>query len=88
MKLFVANADTVKIFTSGNSQAIRLPKKYRLPGDRARIERKGMQLIITAEEDVWDRFDRGMAGLAKTGFLKELAREQPARADVRGKIFP
>jgi antitoxin VapB len=82
----VATADTVRIFTSGNSQAIRLPKKYRLAGQTARIERKGTSLVITPEEDVWARFDRGVAGLA--GVWDGVERNQPATPKPRGNIFP
>ncbi|MFZ4775279.1 MAG: antitoxin [Terrimicrobiaceae bacterium] len=86
MKLAIANADTVRIFTSGNSQAIRLPKKFRLPGQTARIERKGKSLVITPEEDVWARFDRGVAGLAVV--WEGFDRKQPKSPDRRGDIFP
>jgi len=85
MKMAPTNADTVKIFTSGNSQAIRLPKKFRLPGQTARIERKGKSLVITPEEDVWVRFDRGVEGLA--GLWEALERNQPEAPDQRGGIF-
>ena len=86
MKLATMNADTVKVFTSGNSQAIRLPKKYRLAGQTARIERKGKRLIITPEEDVWARFERGVAGLA--GLWDGVERAQPKSSDRRKDIFP
>ena len=29
---------TAKVFKHGNSQAVRLPKEFRLPGDRVRLE--------------------------------------------------
>ena len=86
MKLAPATADTVRIFTSGNSQAIRLPKKYRIAGQTARIERKGKSLIITPEEDVWARFERGVAGLA--GLWDGVERAQPKSPDRRKDIFP
>ena len=88
METSAAKNERVKIFISGNSQAIRLPKKFRLPGQTARIERKGKSLIITPDEDVWARLARGIEGLAKTGFWKEFARDQPAKADSRRRIFP
>jgi antitoxin VapB len=84
MKL--ATFDTVRIFTSGNSQAVRLPKKYRLAGQTARIERKGTSLVITPEEDVWVRFERGLAGLA--GGWSGFERKQPKAPDSRGQVFP
>ena len=80
------NADTVKVFTSGNSQAIRLPKRFRLPGQTAHIERKGKSLVITPEEDVWVRFERGVAGLA--GVWEGFNRKQPKAPDRRADIFP
>ena len=86
MKLATRNVDTVRIFTSGNSQAIRLPKKFRLSGQTARIERKGNRLVITPEEDVWARFDRGVAGLA--GLWDGFERGQPETPDQRGDVFP
>lgn len=78
--------DKVKIFTSGNSQAIRLPKKFRLPGQTARIKRHGKSLVITPEEDVWVRFDRGVAGLS--GIMAEFKREQPDKNDRRKSFLP
>ena len=78
--------DKVKIFTSGNSQAIRLPKKFRLSGQTARIQRRGKSLLITPEEDVWARFDRGVAGLS--GAMADFKREQPDRPDRRKSLLP
>jgi virulence-associated protein VagC len=46
-----ATIDRVRIFTSGNSQAIRLPKKFRIPGQTAHVKRQGRSLLITPEED-------------------------------------
>jgi antitoxin VapB len=86
MSLAPATADTVRIFTSGNSQAIRLPKKYRIVGQTARIERKGKSLVITPEEDVWARFERGVRGLA--GLWDGIERNQPKSPDCRKDIFP
>jgi antitoxin VapB len=76
----------VRIFTSGNSQAIRLPKKFRLPGQTARIKRHGKSLVITPEEDVWVRFDRGLAGLS--GVMADFKREQPDKPDRRKSFLP
>lgn len=81
-----ATPDRVRIFTSGNSQAVRLPKKFRLPGQTARICRQGRSLIITPEEDAWERFERGVAGLSRV--MDSFRREQPARPDRPGDLFP
>ena len=81
-----ATIDRVRIFTSGNSQAIRLPKKFRIPGHTARVKRQGRSLLITPEDDAWERFDRGIAGLA--GMMRDFQRAQPDATDHRRSIFP
>ncbi|MXW46391.1 MAG: AbrB/MazE/SpoVT family DNA-binding domain-containing protein [Gammaproteobacteria bacterium] len=39
-------SDTAKIFWSGRSQAVRLPKEYRMNGDAVRIRRQGSSVIL------------------------------------------
>ena len=52
-----------KIFTHGRSQAVRLPKEFRLPGTRARVSHVGDGVLlepIASDVDEWfaelDRF--------------------------------
>lgn len=47
-----------KIFWSGGSQAVRLPKELRLPGDEVEIRRRGSTLVIETlpDDDDWDGF--------------------------------
>jgi antitoxin VapB len=45
--------DTAKLFTSGNSQAIRLPKAYRLPGKKVYLKRMGKGILILPEDSAW-----------------------------------
>jgi antitoxin VapB len=37
---------TAKIFKHGRSQAVRLPKEYRLPGDTVRVRRVGKGILL------------------------------------------
>ena len=46
--------DTAKIFKSGNSQAIRLPKAFRMPGEKVKIFRRGNQIVLEPLESTWD----------------------------------
>ena len=39
---------TAKLFTSGGSQAVRLPREFRLPGDEVRISRDGSRVVLEA----------------------------------------
>lgn len=37
---------TVKLFTNGRSQAVRIPREFELPGDTATMRKEGERLII------------------------------------------
>ncbi|MBA3565001.1 MAG: AbrB/MazE/SpoVT family DNA-binding domain-containing protein [Gammaproteobacteria bacterium] len=52
-----------KLFMHGRSQAVRLPRAFRLPGDRVRVRRVGTGVLLepmATDLDVWfaelDRF--------------------------------
>ncbi len=45
---------TAKIFQNGRSQAIRLPKAFRLSGTEVRISRDGNRIILEPLEQSWD----------------------------------
>ena len=45
--------ETVKLFMSGNSQAVRLPKNYRFSGDEVGIKRLGNAMVLLPKEDPW-----------------------------------
>jgi len=38
--------DTAKVFRSGNSQAVRLPKQYRLKSKEVEIYRRGDEIVL------------------------------------------
>ncbi|MBI2399024.1 MAG: AbrB/MazE/SpoVT family DNA-binding domain-containing protein [Xanthomonadales bacterium] len=39
---------TAKLFSSGGSQAVRLPREFRMPGDQVRISRDGSRVVLEA----------------------------------------
>ncbi|SSY71035.1 antitoxin [Alysiella crassa] len=45
---------TAKLFWTGNSQAVRLPKEFRFEGKEVRIFKQGNQVIIEPIVDDWD----------------------------------
>lgn len=51
---------TAKVFKSGNSQAVRLPKEYRLDTDEVAINRIGNVLIMIPKDDPWSIFSKGI----------------------------
>ena len=46
--------DTAKVFWSGRSQAVRLPKEYRVIGKELKIRRVGNAIILEPIENNWD----------------------------------
>lgn len=51
--------DTARIFTNGRSQAVRLPKQYRFPGDEVYIKKTSAGVLLMAKEqrpwEVWEQ---------------------------------
>ena len=45
---------TAKVFRSGNSQAVRIPKEFQLEGDEVEIRRKGDVLILRPKSHSWE----------------------------------
>jgi antitoxin VapB len=58
---------TAKVFASGRSQAIRLPKEFRVSGKEVRLSRVPGGILIT-ESDPWDAFDAACSGLGQDFF--------------------
>jgi antitoxin VapB len=46
---------TAKVFKSGNSQAVRLPKEFRLSGDEVEIFRRGDELVLREKPQNMER---------------------------------
>ncbi len=45
--------DTAKLFQSGRSQAVRLPKQYRFEGKEVAIKRLGSAVLLLPLDDPW-----------------------------------
>ncbi len=51
----MAEKSTAKIFMHGRSQAVRLPKEFRLPGKEVRVRRLGRGVLLEPIERTRDR---------------------------------
>ena len=49
-----SDASTAKVFWSGRSQAVRLPKAFRFDGSEVRIRREGDRVILEPIANGWD----------------------------------
>ena len=67
---------TAKIFQNGRSQAIRLPKAFRLSGTEVRISREGDRIILEPLKQSWDDWLLAIEQFSDD-FMAQ-GREQPA----------
>lgn len=44
---------TTKIFRSGNSQAVRIPKEFQMDGDEVEIVKRGASLVLRPTKKSW-----------------------------------
>ena len=75
--------DTAKIFMSGRSQAVRLPKAYRMAGKSAYIKKVGNALVLIPENEPWDTLIHSLE-LFEPGFRIE--RDQPTVQQKRATL--
>lgn len=74
--------DTAKIFWSGRSQAVRLPKDFRFDTDEVRIRKHGNAVILEPIADDWRWLDE-LVGAVDDDFAQAAA-EQPAPQERPG----
>jgi antitoxin VapB len=66
---------TAKLFWSGRSQAVRLPKEFRFEGHEVRVRRHGNAVILEPLAEDWSWLD-SIAGRIDDDFA-EAATEEP-----------
>ena len=66
---------TAKVFTSGRSQAVRIPKEYRFDDDEVYISRVGDAIVLTPVNKAKDVFREGVCGFSDD-FLSDGRPEQ------------
>lgn len=71
---------TARIFTNGNSQAVRLPKEFRFDGEEVVIKKLGDMVILFPKKYSATRL-KALLGAFDRDFSIE--REQPVAAEVR-----
>ena len=73
---------TAKVFWSGRSQAVRLPRAFRVEGCEVRIRRRGRTIVLEPVPDSWEWLD-ALAGDLDDDFVAAV-REQPAPTERPG----
>ena len=82
--------DTARLFQSGRSQAVRLPKEYRFAGTEVVVKHFGNGVLLLPADNPWQTLQAGLDAF-EPGFT--LAREQPeeqhrAAIQARAEINP
>lgn len=62
--------ESVKIIKNGGSQAVRLPKRYRLKGKDAFVKKINGGIMLLEKNDVWETFEKSLEVFPKD-FLKK-----------------
>jgi antitoxin VapB len=74
---------TAKIFTTGRSQAVRLPKAFRFNTPEVTIERQGDAIIlrpkVQSKEEWWDDREKILAGFE--GMPEKIERDRSGLSD-------
>ena len=68
-------SQTAKVFNSGNSPAIRIPKSLYAIGDDLSIQKVGKALILALSSDPWGLFKRSLGEFSEDFFQD--GRKQP-----------
>lgn len=64
-----------KVFTSGNSQAVRIPKEFHIDFQELVISKIGSTIILTPKENSWKNLEKSLTQFSED-FLRN-GREQP-----------
>jgi antitoxin VapB len=73
--------DTARLFQSGRSQAVRLPKEYRFAGKEVVVKHFGNGVLLLPVDDPWQTMAAGLAAF-EPGF--EISRAQPNEQERDG----
>lgn len=76
--------DTAKLFKSGRSQAVRLPKEYRFDGEEVFVKRVGEAVVLLPREDSWRTLYDSLGSFSED-FMAQ--RNQPTSEDAREPLF-
>ena len=76
---------TAKIFRSGNSQAVRIPKEFQMEGEEVEIQKRGATLLLRPKKKSWAPLIESLRRFTDD-FMRH-GRKQP-RAQKRDTAFP
>jgi antitoxin VapB len=75
--------DTAKVFTNGHSQAIRLPKEYRVPDSEVFVKKYEDMVLLIPKNSVWSTFMSGLDGFSDDFMLERGQPEHQERDNTQ-----
>jgi antitoxin VapB len=79
--------ETAKIFWSGRSQAVRLPRAFRVDGREVRIRRRGRAIVLEPVPDSWEWLDALTGELDDDFVTAALEQPEPTELAELRKVF-
>ena len=73
---------TAKVFMTGRSQAIRLPKEFRFDGTEVEIFRRGDEVILREKPVTAERLFKLLAQMPNVFFAEERVDEPPQEREA------
>ncbi|HTQ59919.1 MAG TPA: type II toxin-antitoxin system VapB family antitoxin [Candidatus Solibacter sp.] len=70
---------TARVFKSGNSQAVRLPKKFRVKSKELEISRRGDEIVLREKSGGLERAFEILANLPKDVLARKRKDKPPQR---------
>jgi antitoxin VapB len=70
---------TARVFRSGNSQAVRLPKQFRLKSEEVEIFRRGDEIVLREKDGTMVRAFDLLAGLPEDFEVAGRDKDQPQK---------
>lgn len=75
---------TAKLFKNGQSQAVRLPKEFRMAGNEVYIQKQGDMIILLPKEKSWEPLFESLNHFEKDFRIE---RNQPQEDQDREPMF-
>ena len=76
--------DTARIFPSGRSQAIRLPKAYRFKGEEVIIRHFGNGVLLMPLDQPWEMLEAALQEFEPGFHLERAQPEEQEREEIAG----
>ena len=75
---------TAKLFKNGQSQAVRIPKEFRMKGSEVYIKKQGEAIVLLPKEKSWSPLLESLNHFAKDF---KIERNQPSENQRREPMF-